>query len=149
MEQKGSMLLKVISIIMIIGGILSAVASLALVLFAGATSAFISDPQGQSALAGSGVSGAAVNGVVWAAAIIAVIGAVIEIIAGVKGKKNWNNPDQAKTLMIWGIITAVISLISNILFATGGTGVQIVSILAGLVIPVLYIIGTVQLKKQA
>ena len=32
--------------------------------------------------------------------------------------------------------------------ASGGAGTQVVSILTGLVVPVLYIIGAVQLKKQ-
>ena len=105
--------------------------------------------------------------VIWIAVVISVAGAVVEIIAGAKGKKNWDNPAAAKTLMIFGIVCAVLSLISNILFATGGLGVQvvslvanilfatgglgvqIVSILSGLILPVLYIVGAVQLKNQA
>ncbi len=51
--------------------------------------------------------------------------------------------------MIFGIVCAVLSLVANILFATGGLGVQIVSILSGLILPVLYIVGAVQLKNQA
>ena len=87
--------------------------------------------------------------VIWIAVVISVAGAVVEIIAGAKGKKNWDNPAAAKTLMIFGIVCAVLSLVANILFATGGLGVQIVSILSGLILPVLYIVGTVQLKNQA
>ena len=87
--------------------------------------------------------------VIWIAVVVAVVCSVVEIIAGVKGKKNWDNPAEAQGMMILGIVCAVLSLVSNILFATGGLGVQIVSILSGMVLPVLYIVGTVQLKKQA
>ena len=104
-----------------------------------------------SALAANGYSGSTgpVMAVIWIAVVVSVVCAVVEIIAGVKGKKNWNNPAAAQGMMILGIVCAALSLVSNILFATGGLGVQIVSILSGMVLPVLYIVGTIQLKKQA
>ena len=155
MEQKGSMLLKVVSIIMMVGGIVGAVASFIGAVIAGVASAAMAQPEVSdavnSALAANGYSSGTgpVMAVVWIAVVIAVAGSVVEIIAGVKGKKNWDNPAAAQTLMIFGIVCAVLSVISHILFATGGMGVQVVSILSGLVIPVLYIVGTVQLKNQA
>ena len=155
MEQKGSKLLKIVSIIMMIGGIVGAVFSFIAAIIAGLGTAVMAQPEVSnavdSALAANGYSGstAPVMAVIWIAVVIAVAGSVVEIIAGVKGKKNWDNPAAAQTLMVFGIVCAVLSLISNILFATGGMGVQIVSILSGLVIPVLYIVGTVQLKNQA
>lgn len=145
-QQNGSMLLKVMSIIMMIAGIVGAVASFIVAIVVGflQTAVVVASADGQS------VKGAGpVMGLLWAGVIILVAGAVIEIIAGVKGKKNWNNPAQAQTLMIWGIVAAVISLIGNILFSTGTQSVQFFTILSGLVVPVLYIVGTVQLKNQA
>ena len=152
MEQKGSKLLKIVSIIMMIGGIVSAVFS---VILAGLGTAVMTQPEVSnavdSALAANGYSGSTgpVMAVIWIAVVVSVVCAVVEIIAGVKGKKNWNNPAAAQGMMILGIVCAALSLVSNILFATGGLGVQIVSILSGMVLPVLYIVGTVQLKKQA
>lgn len=88
-------------------------------------------------------------GLLWVGTILLIAGSVFEIIAGAKGKKNWNNPAMAQTLLVFGIICAVLSVLGNIFFATGGAGVQVISIITGLVLPVLYIIGTVQLKNQA
>ena len=155
MEQKGSKLLKIVSIIMMIGGIVGAVFSFIAAIIAGLGTAVMAQPEVSnavdSALAANGYSGstAPVMAVIWIAVVISVVCAVVEIIAGVKGKKNWDNPEAAQGMMILGIVCAILSLISNILFATGGLGVQVVSILSGMVLPVLYIIGTVQLKKQA
>lgn len=155
MEQKGSMMLKVVSIIMMIGGIVSAVFSFIAAILAGLGTAVMAQPEVSdavdSALAAEGYSGAKapIMALVWVAVVVSVAGAVLEIIAGAKGKKNWNNPDQAQGMMILGIVVAALSLIANIMFATGGIGVQVVSILSGLVLPVLYIVGTIQLKNQA
>ena len=148
MEQNGSKLLKVVSILMIIGGIIGAIGSAFMALFAGATSVALQDPELQQSVAEAGATTGEVQMVFWTAAIIMIISAVIEIIAGAKGKKNWNNPAAAKSLMVWGIICAVISVVGNILYASSD-GVSILNIITGLVIPILYIIGTIQLKKQA
>lgn len=149
MEQKGSMLLKVSSILMIIGGICGAVGSVLMAAFAGLMTAASTDPSVQKAVAQSGVSAGAVSAVLWIGVAVLVISAVVEIIAGVKGKNNWNNPEASKTLLIFGIVCAVLAVLGNILFATGGTTVSIINVVTGLVIPVLYIIGVVQLKNRA
>jgi heme/copper-type cytochrome/quinol oxidase subunit 3 len=151
MEQNGSKLLKVTSILMIIGGILGAIFSVLSVLFAGVLTAAVNTPEAQQAVNDQGVSisTTTISAIVWVAVIILVISSVIEIIAGVKGKKNWNNPAAAQTLIIFGIVCAVLSVLGNVLFASGGAGSQIISYITGLVLPVLYIIGAVQLKKQA
>ncbi len=148
-EQKGSMLLKVASIIMIVGGIAGAVGAVLLAALAGVGTAVAENDAVQQAVKEAGTTTKEVTTVLWIATAIAVVGAVVEIIAGFKGKKNWNKPEMAKTLMIWGVICAAVSLVSIILSAVNdGSGV-VISILTGLVVPVLYIIGTVQLKKQA
>lgn len=148
-EQKGSMLLKVASIIMIVGGIAGAVGAVLLAALAGVSTAVAENDAVQQAVKEAGTTTKEVTTVLWIATAIAVVGAVVEIIAGFKGKKNWNKPEMAKTLMIWGVISAAVSLVSIILSAVNdGSGV-VISILTGLVVPVLYIIGTVQLKKQA
>lgn len=151
MEQNGSKLLKVVSIIMMIGGIIGAVASLIYTIVIGAGTALLGTSEAQAAMAREGINGAyvaPVMGLLWVGTIFLIAGSVFEIIAGVKGKNNWNNPAQAQTLLIFGIICAVLSVVGNVFFATGGAGVQVFSIITGLALPVLYIIGAVQLKNM-
>ena len=150
MEQKGSMLLKVISIIMMVGGIIGAVGSVIMALGAGLFSAISGDESVQQALADSGVKESVntVGALLWVAVAVLVVSAVIEIIAGVKGKNNWNNPAAATTLIVFGVVCAVLGVVGSILFASNG-GSAVVSIITSVVLPVLYIIGAVQLKNQA
>lgn len=148
MEQNGSKLLKVVSIIMMIGGIIGAVSSLIYTIVIGAGTALLGTAEGQAAMAREGINVAPVMGLLWVGTIFLIAGSVFEIIAGVKGKNNWNNPAQAQTLLIFGIICAVLSVVGNVFFATGGAGVQVFSIITGLALPVLYIIGAVQLKNM-
>ena len=137
------------SILMIIFGIIGAVSSVLMALISTAITAVQNDPEMQQAAAEAGLDTGAVSVVLWIGVVVLVIGAVVGIVAGVMGKKNWDNPEKGNTLLVWGIIAAVISLIGNILYATGANAASIISIITGLVLPVLYIIGVVQLKKQA
>ena len=148
MEEKGSQLLKISSILMIIGGIVGALSSVLLAVLAGFSKAAMADATVQQSVTDAGLTAEGVTRTLWIAAIISVISAVIEIIAGIQGKKNWNNPAKAKSLLILGTACLVISIISNIIFASGDS-TSITTIITGFVIPVLYIIGTLQLKKQA
>ncbi len=147
-QQKGSMLLKVMSIIMIVGGIAGAVGSVLMGALSGVVTAVSENDAVQQAAKDAGTTTTKLTGLMWVATAVTVVAAVVEIIAGFKGKSNWNKPEMAKTLMIWGIICLAVSLIGNILFITSDA-TSVISILTGLVVPVLYIVGTVQLKKQA
>lgn len=146
--MQGSKLLKVISILMIIGGIIGAVGSVIMALFAAGVTAMSSNSDLQKAVSDVGTTTGAVSAFLWIGVVVMVISSVIEIIAGVKGKKNWDNPAMAKTLMVWGIVAAVVSVLGNILYASTAS-VSVISIVTGLVLPILYIIGTVQLKKES
>lgn len=132
---------------MIIFGIIGAVSSVLMALLSTAFTAVQNDPEMQQAAAEAGLDTGAVSVVLWIGVAVLAIGAVVGIIAGVMGKKNWDNPEKGNTLLVWGIIAAVISVIGNILYATGANAASIISIITGLVLPVLYIIGVVQLKK--
>ena len=147
-QQKGSMLLKVMSIIMIVGGIAGAVGSLLMGALSGVITAVADNEQVQQAAREAGTTTGKITSLMWVATAVSVVAAVVEIIAGFKGKSNWNKPEMAKTLMIWGIICLAVSLVGNILFITADAA-SIISILTGLVVPALYVAGTVQLKKQA
>ena len=136
-SAKGKNFLKVTGILMIIGGSLGLILSII-------------------ALAGSGLAAAAfggnmVTGLLVFASVIALLGSVLEFVAGIVGVKNNNKPEKAGTCLVWGIIVAALSVLSAILSLSGGSnfGDVIGSLITGLVIPVLYIIGAVINKKQA
>lgn len=127
----GSKFLKVTGILMIIFG------SIALIIAI-------------MALLGLGVLEAmgAPMGLLWASGIIALLGAVAEFIAGIIGVINWNKPNKANTCIGWGIAVAAMCVISNIFTLIGyPENFNVFSLLTGLVIPVLYLIGAFKNKK--
>ena len=136
-KAKGRNFLKVTGILMIIGGALGLILSIV-------------------ALAGSGLAAAAlggniITGLLVFSSVVALLGSVIEFVAGIIGVKNNNKPEKAGTCLVWGIIVAALSVLSAILSLSGGSsfGDVIGSLITGLVIPVLYIIGAALNKKQA
>lgn len=149
MEKNGSILLKVASVLMIIGGILGALASILFVFLGGLLNESSTNAELQEAANKAGSDVSTLAKVLWIVTIITVICSVIEIIAGYKGIKNWNNPYSGKSLMIWGIVCAAIAVIVNVVSVAFGNSVSVISIITGLFVPVLYIIGTIQLQKQA
>jgi len=84
--------------------------------------------------------------ILYIAAAIGVIGAVIQLVAGIMGVKH-HNKAKAQTLMMWGIIVAGISVLGTILTVAGGGSFSILSLLLGLVLPVLFIVGAIQNKN--
>lgn len=127
----GSKFLKVTGILMIIFG------SIALIIAI-------------MALLGLGVLEAmgAPMGLLWASGIIALLGAVAEFVAGIIGVVNWNKPNKANTCIGWGIAVAAMCVISNIFTLIGyPENFNVFSLLTGLVIPVLYLIGAFKNKK--
>ena len=130
MEQtttKGATLLKVMGILMIIGGAISVVMSIIAV--AGiAAIAYLSD-------------GAVSMGMLYASTALMAVGSVAELIAGILGVANSKKPEKAKTCVVWGVIIAALSVAGIVLNAIGGGSFSAVSAVTGLVLPVLYIIG--------
>lgn len=84
------------------------------------------------------------------AVILMLVGSIFELIAGIVGVKNCTKPEKAGTCMVWGIIVIALSVLSDVLTLVGNPdNFSIVSLLTGLVIPVLYLIGAVMNKKAA
>lgn len=129
MQGKG--FLKVCGILMIIGGAIGLISSIILAATAGVTAV---------ALAYVGISA----GVIVAAAIIGVIGSALELVAGILGVKNCDKPEKAMSCVVMGIVVAALTIVSNIIYFSG-----ILSLLLGLVLPVLYLIGAFLNKKAA
>lgn len=83
------------------------------------------------------------------ASILALLGGGIELAAGILGVKNWNQPAKAQSCIVFGAIIIALSVLSNILNLASGSEFNLFSLLLGLVLPVLYLVGAVQLKNMA
>lgn len=131
--MKGSKFLKVTGILMIVFGALALILSIVAAI-------------GLAALAALDLN-------TWQytlAVILMLVGSIFELIAGIVGVKNCTKPEKAGTCMVWGIIVIALSVLSDVLTLVGNPdNFSIVSLLTGLVIPVLYLIGAVMNKKAS
>lgn len=130
--MKGQTFLKATSILMIIGGVIAAIVSLIGI-------------AGVALLASLGGA----SGLLYLSVGIAVAASVIELIAGIKGVGACKAPEKAAACVKWGIIIAVLSVISMVVNLIGGGEFEIVNFILNLVLPVLYVIGAAQLKGAA
>ena len=101
MTNNGQKFLKITSILMIIGGIIAVIAGVIAIF---GVSALV-------ALAGSAEG----IGLLYASSILVTIISVIEIIAGAKGLKACKVPENAGKCVTWGIVIAVLSIISMVI----------------------------------
>lgn len=134
-KTKGSGFLKVTGILMIIGGGISIIVSIIAALGVAAL-AYFSDGEISSAM-------------LYASVALMIVSAVAQLIAGIIGVVNCKKPEKAGSCIVWGIIVAVLCVAGTILNAVGGGSFSVFSLMLGLVLPVLYIIGAVSNKKNA
>lgn len=132
--NNGQKFLKITSILMIIGGIIAAIAGVIAIL---GVSALV-------ALAGSAEG----IGLLYASSILVTIISVIEIIAGAKGLKACKVPENAGKCVTWGIVIAVLSIISMVIGLIGGGKFNITSLVLNLLVPGLYVYGALKTKPN-
>ncbi|MGM9554712.1 MAG: hypothetical protein ACI3V2_10430 [Faecousia sp.] len=133
MEQttpKGASFLKVTGILMIIGGGISLIVAIVALL-------------GIAALAVLGAS----SGMLYAAGFLTLASAVAELVTGIIGVANAKRADKAGMCMAWGIVVAVLCVAGCILTVVGGDAFPVFSLILGLVLPVLFIIGAAKNKQ--
>ncbi len=133
-KTKGSGFLKVTGILMIIGGGISIILSIIAVLGVAAL-VYISDGEASSAM-------------LYASVALMVVSAVSQLVAGIIGVVNCKKPEKAGVCIAWGVIVAVLCIAGTILNSVGGGSFSIFSLVLGLVLPILYIIGAVFNKKE-
>lgn len=133
--MKGKTMLKITAILMIIGGVVSAIVGILGVVGVAALSAMAGSAEG--------------TGLLYFSLILVIVASIIEFIAGIVGVGASNDPAKAKSCIVWGGIVAALAVVSMIINLAGGGSFDVVSLLLNLVLPVLYIIGTVMLKKAA
>ena len=134
--MQGEKFLKVTGIIMIVGGSLGIILGIVAALGVSALAYLLGDSAGEAAL-------------LYASAALVLISAIFELIAGIIGVKNCKKPEKAGTCITMGIIVAVLCVAGNILNAVAGSSISVMSLITGLALPVLYIIGASMNKKSA
>ena len=134
MTNNGQKFLKITSILMIIGGIIAAIAGVIAILGVSALVALAGNADG--------------TGLLYASSILVTILSVIEIIAGVKGLKACKAPENAGKCVTWGIVIAVLSMISMAIGLIGGGKFDVTNLVLNLLIPVLYVYGALKTKAS-
>lgn len=137
-QNQGSKMLKVTGILMIIGGALALVIALIAVIGIAAAASLA-----------AGALGGGIIALAVIASILSLLGGGIELAARILGVKNWNQPAKAQSCIVFGAIIIALSVLSNILNLASGSEFNLFTLLLGLVLPVLYLIGAVQLKNMA
>ncbi len=131
--MKGRKFLKVTGILMIIGGAFGIIGGIVAMIGAGALAAVLETSAG---------------GLMLASALI-LASAVFQLIAGIMGVKNCDKPEKAQSCIVIGVIVAILSVAGNVISNVLGSDFNIINYAAGLIIPVLYIIGAVKNKEPA
>ena len=131
--MKGRKFLKVTGILMIIGGGFGIIGGIVAVIGAGALAAVLETSAG---------------GLMLASALI-LASAVFQLIAGIMGVKNCDKPEKAQSCIVIGVIVAILSVAGNVISNVLGSDFNIINYAAGLIVPVLYIIGAAKNKEPA
>ena len=132
--MQGQKVLKVTSILMIIGGVIAAIAGVVAIL-------------GISALAA--LSGSAEDtGWLYAGSILVTVASVIQFIAGIKGIGACSDPRKAASCIKWGVFIAGMSVGSMIVGFIGDGEFSLTSLLLNLLLPGLYAYGAAQMKDS-
>ena len=131
--MKGRKFLKVTGILMIIGGAFGIIGGIVAMIGSGALAAVLETSAG---------------GLMLASALI-LASAVFQLVAGIMGVKNCDKPEKAQSCIVIGVIVAILSVAGNVISNVLGSDFNIINYVAGLIIPVLYIIGAVKNKEPA
>ncbi len=131
--MKQNKFLKVASIIMIVGAALGIILGIVYLLGVGLLAAAlqIGDKMG----------------LLYVSGILIIVASVAQLVAGIMGVKACKEPQKAKACIVWGIIIVVLSVLSVILSLAAGGDFKISNAILNLVVPILYIVGAVQVNN--
>ncbi len=133
--MKGQKFLKVTSILMIIGGVFAVIAGIIAVLGISALAALAGSAEG--------------TGLLYAGSILVIVASVFELIAGIKGLGACKAPEKAGACVKWGVIIAILSVVSMIITVAAGGSFSVTSLILNLILPGLYVYGAIQMKNAA
>ena len=129
--EKKPTFLKVMSIIMIVCGGVSLIASIFAVGLVGT-------------LAVIGISSA----VLYISTALIIISSVIYLIAGIKGLKACKDVGAVRACVIWDIAGLAALLAGNLINTIWGSGFDAAQLLTGLIVPVLFLVAVLQWGKE-
>lgn len=106
---------------------------------------------GVIAVLGAGVLAAALGeaasfALLMAASIAAWAAGVTGLIAGLCGVQNAVKPENKMTCVVFGILTVALSAMGSVLALSGGGNLRVMNLIAGLMLPVLYLLGALRRK---
>ena len=130
--MKGQKLLKVTSILMIIGGVIAAIVGVLAILGISALVALAESAEG--------------TGLLYASSAIIIVSSIIEFIAGIKGVGACSAPQKAAACVKWGI--GILYIASMVIGLIGGGQFSIINLVLNLLLPGLYSYGAVQMKNN-
>ena len=134
METKKSTLLKVVSILMIIGGLLTLIMGITFL----ATGAIADEASADA----TGV------GLIVILAMLAIVTGVFDLIAGAVGCRASSGKGSAKACKVFAVIILVLAIIGLIGNLRNSTSLDsTLSSIGGILFPVLYYIGARQVSK--
>lgn len=129
MPTQSQNMLKVVSIIMIVGaaiGILLNIVAIA----------------GAALMVAMGVSS-----VLYLGIIVSVAASVVQLIAGIKGVKDYLNPQAAPGLLVLGIVMIALSVVGQVIVVAIGGSFNVWNFLLGLILPGLFIYAANNIKN--
>ena len=94
------------------------------------------------------IAAVAITGQVLAlvAYLILVGGGIAELVVGIIGVVNCKDISKAQMLLVCGVVVAVVQVLGNLL-SMAGSGFNFFSLLSGLLFPILFIVGAIQMKN--
>ena len=132
--MKGQKVLKVTSILMIIGGVIAAIVGVLALLGISALVALAESAEGA--------------GLLYASSAIIIVSSIIEFIAGIKGVGACSAPQKAAACVKWGIVIGILYIASMVIGLIGGGQFSIINLVLNLLLPGLYSYGAVQMKNN-
>lgn len=132
--MKGKSFVKVTSILMIIGGIIAAIAGV-LGFIGTLTLGLVFQGTGEMTL-------------LYVAISLVVISSIIQIIAGVKGLKACKTAECARKNIVYGVLIIILTFTSIIIGQLSGETFNLWALIINLIVPALYIYGLKELGKD-
>jgi len=134
-NNNGIKMLKISSILLIIGGAIATILGIVSLLGIGALHAVF--------------GGEIPLGLLYAVAGLALASGVISMIAGIIGVSACKKPEKSGTCIILGVLVVILTIVGQILNMKAGNQFDFISIIIGLILPVAYIVGASQVKKMS
>lgn len=131
--MKGKNYLKVTGILMIIGGCIGIIGGIIALISVGALATLLETSMG-SLMLGS---------------LLVLISSIIQLFAGIMGVRDCARPEKAQNCIVIGAMAAVLSVVGNLISVAAGNGFNVMNMITGLILPVLYIVGAMLNKKDS